>query len=232
MTMMAISMSTFLWVRWVGVEADGRWVLKRLWAEKVLRLTSGRMGCGRRAAQVVANMRRSAERTTTERPGQGVADGVEGRRVGGDAERRGQGDEVRTSQLGGRGLPEGAGHELAQDAVAAVVDDQPGDVGVVLSSGGELGDPVHRAPVAGDREGAPTGADGRGECSGEGEAQPAGALGGVELAVLGVPCRPGPVAGDGHVPERVHVAGHGAAKVGQEATFAAPCPATCTRSGT
>ena len=64
----------------------------------------------------------------------------------------GQGDEVGPGQFGGRGLAERVRHVLAQDAVAAVVDDQPGDVGVVLAGGGQLGDGVHGAAVAGDRE--------------------------------------------------------------------------------
>ena len=87
-----------------------------------------------------------------ERVGDDLADGLERRQVGGDAETRCQGDEVGTGQFGGGGLAECVGHVLAQDAVAAVVDDQPGDVGVVLAGGGQLGDRVHGAAVTGDRE--------------------------------------------------------------------------------
>ena len=160
----------------------------------------------------MANIRSSAGRTTTAGPrvgegaGDDLADGVERRQCARDAETRCQRGEVGPGQLGGGGLAERVGHVLAQDAVAAVVDDQPGDVGVVLAGGGQFGDRVHGAAVTGDREGALAGADRRGQRGGEREAESAGALGGVELAVERIPRRPCPVAGDRHVPERVRAA--------------------------
>ncbi len=61
--------------------------------------------------------------------------------------------------------PNASGHVLPQDPVAAVVDDQPRHVGVVLAGGGEFGDGVHRAAVPGDGESALAGPDRRGERS-------------------------------------------------------------------
>ena len=152
-------------------------------------LTRG--GWGRTSAAMRAGRRRRDR--GRERVGDDLADGVERRQMRGHAETRCQRDEVGPGQFGGGGLAERIGHVLAQDAVAAVVDDQPRDVGVVLAGGGQLGDRVHGTAVAGDRERALAGADRRGDRGGEGEPEPARALRGVELAVARIPRRPRPV---------------------------------------
>ncbi len=154
------------------------------------------------------------------RGGEGVgddpADGVQRRRTRRNAETLCESDEVWPRQLGGGGLAECVGHVLAQDAVAAVVDDQPGDVGVVLTCGGELCDRVHGAAVACDRERPLAATDRRRDGSRVGESEPARALGGMELPVERIPRRPGPVRGDGHVPERVSGTGHGGPKIAHQ----------------
>ena len=145
-------------------------------------------------------------------------------RLGGHAEGGGEGLEVRPVELGGRGLAERALHVLAQDAVPAVVDDQPRHRRAVLPGGRELGEGVHRRAVAGDGEHAPVdpGASLVGQAHRAAErgrepvAEPPGTLRRVELAVLRVPAVPRPVGGDGHVPVRLHGRRDDGADVRQE----------------
>ncbi len=151
-----------------------------------------------------------------ERVGDDPADGVQRRRARRNAETLCESDEVGPRQLGGGGLAECVGHVLAQDAVAAVVDDQPGDVGVVLTCGGQLCDRVHGAAVACDGERPLTAADRRRDGGRVGEPEAARALGGMELPVERIPRRPRPVRGDGHVPERVSGGGHGGPQIAHQ----------------
>ena len=127
--------------------------------------------------------------------------------------------EVRPGQLGGRRLAERAGEVLAEDAVTAVVDDQPGDVRLVLHRGGQLGDAVHRATVAGHGQRRPAGRGRAAERAGQAVTEAARALGGVDRRAFGVPRRPGPVRGDRHVPERLGALGDGRADVVDELAF-------------
>ena len=98
----------------------------------------------------------------------------------GTPKRVGEGDEVGAGQLRGGGLAERVGHVLAQDAVAAVVDDQPGDrqscCRAVASSAMEYSAPPS-PETARIRRPDPTAAATRGR---EGVAEAAGALRGME----------------------------------------------------
>ncbi len=104
-------------------------------------------------------------------------------------------------------------HVLAEDAVPAVVDDQPGNVELVLACRGELGDRVQRAAVAGHGEDRQAGlGDGRPQGGGEGVAETTGALRRVHgVGPAGVEGRPGPVGKDRHVPEGGRPGGQGRA---------------------
>src|SRR5205807_6017328 len=124
-----------------------------------------------------------------------VPDILGGDAAGWHAEGLGELHEVRAGELGGRCLAEGVHHVFAQDAVAAVVYDQPRDRDVVLPGGGQLGDRVHGGTIPGDCEHAAGLADGfQTYCSADGRreavAEAAGALGRVELALSGVPAAP------------------------------------------
>ncbi len=78
--------------------------------------------------------------------------GFRGRAGARDAEGLRQGHVVGAGEFRRRRLAEGVRHVLAEDAVAAVVDDQPGDRQVVLLRRRQLGDGVQGPAVAGDRE--------------------------------------------------------------------------------
>ena len=74
-----------------------------------------------------------------------------------DAERLDERAEVRLDEVDARRLAELVALVLAEDPVAAVVDEQELRVEPVLARGGELGDPVVEAAVAGDGEHLPAG---------------------------------------------------------------------------